>query len=374
MADYRVISSDSHVAEPDNLWTTRVESKFKDRAPHIEHTPEGDFWFCDGVRIGSLSASGVNLGLRFDDKEKLRIEQIKAEESRPGGYIPEEHVKDMDIDSVDVGILYPTVGLFQFRVPDSDLLTSCFRTYNDWLAEFCKPFPKRLKGIAMLNIDDVPESVKELERCAKLGLAGGMMTVYPSSGRGYYLPEYDLLWAAAQDLGMPIGMHQLTERPGQESGENVGPTFMRQSVPTNTDHWIRMSISDMIFTGVFERFPRLQIGAVEFELSWAPHFLDRMDFNYDERSARNEFHRFKDDMLPSDFFHRNVFLGFQEDGLGIKLRDMIGVDQILWGSDYPHTESTFPRSRQILEEILEDCSEEEKSKIAGGNAARIYNV
>ena len=374
MADYRVISSDSHVAEPDDLWTTRAESKFRGRAPHIEHLEEGDFWFCDGVRIGSMSASGVNLGLRFDQREKLRIEQIRVEESRPGGYIPEEHVKDMDIDGVDVSILYPTVGLFQFRVPDSDLLTSCFRTYNDWLAEFCKPFPQRLKGIAMLNIDDVGQSVKELERCAKMGLAGGMMTVYPSSGQGYYLPKYDRLWAAAQDLGMPIGMHQLTERPGQESGENTGRTFMRASIPTNTDHWIRMSISDMIFTGVFERFPKLQIGAVEFELSWAPHFLERMDFNYDERSARNEFHRFKNDMFPSDFFHRNVFLGFQEDGLGIKLRDMIGVDQILWGSDYPHTESTFPRSRQVLEEILVDCSEDEKAKIAGGNAARIYNV
>ena len=118
----------------------------------------------------------------------------------------------------------------------------------------------------------------------------------------------------------------------------------------------------------------MQMGAIEFELSWVPYFLDRLDFNYNQRSSRNEIYRFKDDLVPSDFFHRNVFLGFQEDGLGIKLRESIGVDQILWGSDYPHTESTFPRSRQILEEILVDCTEEEKAKIAGGNAARIYKL
>ena len=85
-------------------------------------------------------------------------------------------------------------------------------------------------------------------------------------------------------------------------------------------------------------------------------------------------YRFKGDALPSDFFHSNVFLGFQEDALGIRLRDIIGVDQLLWGGDYPHQESTFPRSRQIIEEILVDCTEEEKIKIAGGNAARVYNL
>jgi predicted TIM-barrel fold metal-dependent hydrolase len=140
-----------------------------------------------------------------------------------------------------------------------------------------------------------------------------------------------------------------------------------------------MSLGYMIFSGVFERFPKLQVGSVEMELSWAPHFLDRLDYNYTQRpprdrSPRDNWGQFKSDMIPSDYFHRNVFLGFQEDMLGIQMRDIIGVDNLLWGSDYPHQESTFPRSHQILEEILSDCTEEEKAKIAGGNAARIYNL
>ena len=113
---------------------------------------------------------------------------------------------------------------------------------------------------------------------------------------------------------------------------------------------------------------------MENELGWVPFFLRRIDYTYDQRGFAREGYRFKEDMLPSDYFHRNVFVGFQEDDLGISLRDMIGVDCLQWGSDYPHMESTFPRSQQILEEILVDCTEEEKVKIAGGNAARVYKV
>ena len=106
-----------------------------------------------------------------------------------------------------------------------------------------------------------------------------------------------------------------------------------------------------------------------------PHFLDRIDYTYTQRVYRDEWwDRYTGDKLPSEYFHSNIFLGFQEDGMGIRMRDVIGVDNLMWGSDYPHQESTFPRSRQILEEILVDCTEEEKAKIAGGNAARVYNL
>ena len=134
-----------------------------------------------------------------------------------------------------------------------------------------------------------------------------------------------------------------------------------------------MSLGHIIFMGVFERYPKLSVGSIELELSWAPHFLDRMDYTYTQRVPLDSWHRFQEDMLPSDYFRRNVFLGFQEDALGIRDRHIIGVDTLLWGSDYPHFESTFPKSQEILKEILVDCTEEEKAKIAGGNAARVYH-
>ena len=142
----------------------------------------------------------------------------------------------------------------------------------------------------------------------------------------------------------------------------------------NADHWVRMSLANIIFGGVFERYPKLQVGSVEQELSCIPHFLDRIDYTYTQRIQGVGEDRFKEGALPSDFFHNNVFLGFQEDALGVEMRDRIGVDQLLWGGDYPHVESTFPRSLQIIEEILVDCTEEEKAKIAGGNSARVYGL
>ena len=376
MADYRIVSADNHVFETPDLWSSRVEAKYRERAPNLVREEDGDWWYCDGHRVIGLGG-GTQPGMRFEGNENLTRTSI-FENVRPGGYIPDEHLKDMDADGVDVSIVYPTVGLLLYSVSDSGLVTEIFRTYNDWLAEFCNAFPKRLKGIAMINVDDMGSGVAELERCAQMGLAGGMITVYPPEGKRYLLPDYEPLWAASQDLQMPLGLHAGTNRPGP--GQEWGASYRRGSggmTPgfiVNMDHWVRVSIADIIFSGVFERYPKLQVGAVEHELSWVPHFLDRIDYHYTQRVQQPGARRFKENVLPSDYFHRNIFLGFQEDALGIKDRHIIGVDNLLWGSDYPHVESTFPRSRQILEEILVDCTDEEKAKIAGGNAARVYRL
>ena len=373
MGDYTIISSDSHVVEPPDLWTNRVQPKFRDRAPRMVREEDGDWWYCDGVRLMSVH-TGSQSGIRFGDPELIREKHVEAdlfERVLPGGYIPEEHVKDMDADGIYGGVLYTSTGLaFYSRIRDSDLLTDVFRAYNDWLAEFCQPSPHRLKGIAMLNIDDVQVGIKEMERCANMGLAGVMIPVYPADDRPYGNTEYEPLWAAAQDLEMPIGLHTGLIRPGP------GETIKRAGTPAfhvNRDHWARVSMTDMIAGGVFERYPRLQVGSVEEEVSWAMYFLERLDYIYVQRTRGDVWPAFKNDMLPSDFFHRNVFISFQEDALGVSHRDIIGVDNLLWGSDYPHRESTFPESQRILGEILADCTEEEKAKIAGGNAARIYH-
>ena len=369
MPDYRIISADSHVMEPANLWTSRAESKFKDRVPHVESLEEGEYWFCDGARVDTV-AGGTQVGLRFEEPEKLSSKGGKTENVILGGYIPEEHVKDMDIDGVDVSIVYPTICLQLYTyVPDSELLNSLFRTYNDWIGEFCSAVPRRLKGIAVINVDDVRTGVKELERCAKLGFAGAMITITPPEGRSYDKPEYEPLWAVAQDLAMPLSLHAATIRAGAAPNLDFTP-----AISVNLDYWVRTSIANLIFSGVFERYPDLQVGSVEQDLAWAPYFLQQIDYRYTQAMRELMKHRFKGDVLPSDFFHNNVFLGFQEDALGIRDRHIIGVDQLQWGSDYPHPESTFPRSRQILEEILSGCTEEEKAKIAGGNSARVYNL
>ena len=385
MPGYRVISSDSHVIEPSDLWTSRIEGKFKDRAPRVVQGEEQDQWWVDGRLIMGLGIA-VNVGVRFDDPGKI-TDMARLEAVPPGGYIPDEHVKDMDADGVEAGILFPSYGFKLYNVvADSELLTACFRVYNDWIGEFCSSHPGRLNGIAMLNVDDVAVGVRELERCAKLGFPGAMIPVfpplYPHEGLRYSSPDYEPLWAAAQDLSMPIHLHILTNRRCFDEAVHDPNSLVPGAGGDDSlaflachDHWPRMSLGDIIFSGVFERYPKLQVGVVEFELSWIPHFLDRMDYTYTDRGAVTADNRpLKEGALPSDYFHQNVFVGFQEDALGIRDREIIGVDNIMWGSDYPHPESTFPRSQDILEEILRDCTDYEKAKIAGGNAARVYHL
>ena len=250
-------------------------------------------------------------------------------------------------------------------------MSAIFRAYNDWLAEFCSADPTRLKGIAMINLDDVRDGIAELERAATLGLSGAMIAEYPLEDRRYDQPEYEPFWAAAQALDMPLSLHTATRRQGKIRGAGA-PTLRDASSRATKAFSPATSLCDMIFSGVFERHPALKLAIVEFELAWAPHLLSTMDYTYRERHEE-ALYRFKDGMVPSDFFHRNVFLSFQEDAIGIRLRDVIGVGNMMWGSDYPHSESTFPQSRKILAEILAGVPEDEQAQIVGGTTARVYH-
>jgi predicted TIM-barrel fold metal-dependent hydrolase len=365
-----VLSSDSHVFEPPDLWQTRIDKPFRDRAPRIEPIDGGDCIVVEADQI--LSGIGLisNAGARFEAPETISA-QGRFEDVLRGGYDPEQHLKDMALDGVSGEVLYPSQGLFYFKVADPALMSAIFRAYNDWLAEFCRTDPARLKGIAMINLDDVEDGIGELERIARLGLSGAMITEYPLEDRRYDQAEYEPFWTAAAALGLPLSLHTATRRQGRIRG--AGDRTLRDASSRATKAFYpALSLCDMIFAGVFERHPRLRVAIVEFELAWAPHLLSTMDYTYRERHGE-AIYRFKDGMLPSDFFHRNVVLSFQEDAIGIRLRDLIGVDNMMWGSDYPHSESTFPRSRKVLAEILEGVPQDEQAKIAGGNTARVYN-
>jgi predicted TIM-barrel fold metal-dependent hydrolase len=370
MADDVIISSDSHVFEPPDLWTTRMDATLRDRAPRLQRVGDVDHLVVeDGETIAGIGLIS-NAGARFDAPETIS-DHGRFEDVHIGGYDPEQHLKDMQIDGVAGEVLYPSQGLFYFKVANSQLMSAIFRTYNDWLAEFCSTAPDRLKGIAMINLDDVQQGIQELERTAKLGFAGAMITEYPPEDRRYDGPEYEPFWAAAQALHMPLSLHTATRRQGINSG-TTQRTIRDASRRATKAFLPATSLCDMIFSGVFERYPALQVVVVEFELAWVPYLLNTMDYTYRERHEEAAY-RFQDGLRPSDFFHRQVFLSFQEDAVGIRLRDLIGVDNMMWGSDYPHSESTFPKSREILAQILAGVPRHEQAKIVGQNTARLYH-
>src|SRR5438132_107685 len=276
-----ILSSDSHVFEPPDLWQTRIGAAFRDRAPRIQRIDDADQIVVEADQI--LSGIGLisNAGARFEAPETISGQGC-LEDVQRGGYDPEQHLKDMALDGVAGEVLYPSQGLFYFRVADTGLMSAIFRAYNDWIAEFCRTDPNRLKGIAMINLDDVPDGIRELERAARLGLAGAMITEYPLEHRRYDQPEYEPLWAAAAALDLPLSLHTATRRQGKIRG--AGDKTLRDASSRATKAFYpALSMCDMIFSGVFERHPRLTLAIVEFELSWAPHLLSTMGYTYRER-------------------------------------------------------------------------------------------
>ena len=370
----QLISADSHVVEPPDLWQTRTDPRFRDKAPRVVRNGNVDNWVVgDDILIGSIGGP-TQAGRRYTDLDSLSIEG-NYEESPLAAYDPDERLKAMEVDGVVGEVVYSTIGTRLYTVDvRGDLLAACFRALNDWSADFGAAHPDKLKGTAAISFDNVPEAVVEIQRCARLGLSGFVIPAYQSEDEHYDNPEFAPIWSAFEDTGIPVGIHSGSVRPGPA---RIG-AFANNASVTGTaafratqDYWVRRSVAQMMFGGIFERHPKLKVGVVEYELSWAPYFIKMMDMAYEKHRYVTEI-RFKDDRLPSDVFHQNMFVSFQEDELGIALRHVIGVENILFGSDYPHRESTWPRSRQVLTDVLSDCTEEEKHKISYLNAARLY--
>jgi predicted TIM-barrel fold metal-dependent hydrolase len=366
-----MLSSDTHLIEPPDLWTTRLDRRWRDEAPHvdIDEATGSQWWVVDAQRTLSF-AGGAQTGDRFEKPIELRA-GARFEEVRPGGYDPHANLRDNEADGVWGSVLYPTEGLMLYTQAHHALLTACCGAYNDWLAEFCAAAPDRLKGVAMLNTDDIDEAVAELERARSLGLSGGLIPTAATPDRPYDSPLYEPLWRAAADLAMPLSLHLGANRMGA-TGVDKDLSRIRPSYFAVCEHWVKVSVADLIFAGVFDRHPALRIGVVEHELGWIPFFLERMDYTYTQRHGNARYTRFATAERPSDFFRRNVFASFQDDEFGIRERASIGIDSICWGSDYPHTESTFPRSQQIMGTRLADVPEVEQRKILWENAARLY--
>ena len=376
MAEYKLISADSHIVEPPDMYAGRIAPKFRDHAPKMERrkTPTGreyDAWVIDGMQVGTLGAV-MQAGQRFEDPSQIDFLGV-WEDVRKGGYDPHAMIRENEEDGVWGSCLQPSQGLFWYRLANSELLSAICGAYNDWITDFCKPYPERLKGIGMLNVDDVDEACQELERCKKLGLVGVFIPVSPLPDKPYRHPIYERLWWTAQDADMPLLMHIATNRagvPGCEFTINVGE--LTGAGRSTTDHWVRYSLSAMLFAGVFDRYPRLKVGSVEHEAAWIPHWLKQMDFTYRERPVFTKGWRSKEGLLPSDYWRRNMFVEFMEDDLGIEMRKHIGVETMLWGSDFPHAESTWPKSQNFLEHIFAGVPEEDRRKITSDNAAKLF--
>src|SRR5689334_18894522 len=197
----RLLSADSHVMEPRDLWQNRMDRKWRDKAPRVvTQGASGDYIVIDGLRPRPLAFEGPMAELKAQGVDIPVPKGYRYEQNRPGSWDPKERLKDQDLDGVSGEVIYPGVGLHIVRAPDAEYIYACCRAYNDWLAEYCSVYPERLKGAGMLpNRGPIEWAVKEAERAAKLGLATMMLPAWVDD-RPYNLPDWDSLWAALQDL------------------------------------------------------------------------------------------------------------------------------------------------------------------------------
>jgi hypothetical protein len=188
MSGYNIISADSHIVEPPDLYESRIEPKFLSRAPRMERHrtrtgQEYDAWYLEGMRVGTVG-SVIQAGRRFEDPGSIDFLGV-WEDVRKAAYDPHAMLEELELDGVWGACLQPSQGLFWYRLSDGELLSALCRAYNAWITDFCRAAPGRFKGIGMLNVDDVDDACQELERCAELGLAGAFIPVYPPADRPY---------------------------------------------------------------------------------------------------------------------------------------------------------------------------------------------
>ncbi|MGO9263928.1 MAG: amidohydrolase family protein [Candidatus Binataceae bacterium] len=368
MATYQIISADSHMTEPPGLWTERLDRKYRDHAPKVVDEYEGKkgaYFVAEGLKpfpVGGIFGSGKTA-------EELPAHFRKGYEAAPKSvWEPAERLKEQDRDSVKAEVLYTSLGMFLYGLEDAELRSACFSVYNDFVAEYCKYNPKRLVGLGLVTLEKIEDAVKELERCAKKGLRGAMIWASPPDERPYTHPDYKPFWTAAERLDLPISLHILTGRRGSGIGGRRNFLSSYLAVP----HGIQDTLGTMIFGGVLEEFPQLKLISAESDVTWFPHFMYRLDHAYDR------FRHFQGVTLalkPSEYVRRQVYATFQFETIGRDLVDAYGVEQMMWSSDYPHTDSPWPHSREYIEGgAFARITPAETQKIVAGNAAKLYHI
>lgn len=363
--DYRYISSDSHVNPPAQMWAEYLPAEFRDRAPRVESNDEGDFEVFEGKRKPIASLSSV-AGKR---PEEYTSSIRRFSEVRPGGHEPAARLEDQDIDGVDAEVLFGAVGDAPLVSEDPRLTRASFTAYNHWLADFCRHAPNRLLGMAVIPCDDVDDAIAEARDAAAHGLRGAVIP--HSAGVGEYRDEmWDPFFRTLMELDWAAHLHVSagTRRVGG-APMSRGDQFMNHIVSTKFE--VALSLGRFVFGGVLERHPDLRLVSVEGQIGWIPFWKNYIDHVYEKHRWHSNTHLQE---KPSFYVNRQIWFTFMEDPHGIDALADCNVDRIMWSSDYPHSETTWPHSQKIIGEIFEKIPADQVRKIVRDNCAELYRL
>jgi predicted TIM-barrel fold metal-dependent hydrolase len=266
-------------------------------------------------------------------------------------------------------------NLYTLKGEETPLQIAGLRAYNDWLRDYCRTAPKRLIGLGLLSALDIEWSVQELERCAKLGHKGVLLPSELPEGQSYADPAFDRLWATAQDMGFAIHFHASIIQGRDRSRLKVVSDLERGSNSVRRAILEPLAlVTHLVFGAVLEHFPRLQIVLAEYDLCWLHPFISKMDVSLRKAESQTR-NTAKFSALPSEYIKRQVYATFQEDRIGVlgaEVFDM--VDNYMWASDYPHGNSTWPRSREAVRAQFAGLPTELEKRLTRDNAAKFYGV
>jgi predicted TIM-barrel fold metal-dependent hydrolase len=376
--DYPIVDCDAHVNEPPDLWLERVPSRFKERAPRVERVDAGEIWSFDGGRetwpVGLTAVAGLSY---FD----FRPIGLTYETMRPGNFDTKARLDDMDADGIYAQLLYPSVTLKGAKIysDDRELQLCCVRAYNEWLTEFCEGSGGRLIPLAILPTTGVDDSIAEVEWAMVHGHRGAVISSFPN-GSLDPMPEDERFWAGVQEAGLPISVHigsflradmKGVGKPGGRGWSSLA--FVGKAALTKSGGQTLPAVCDILFSGIFQRFPRLKIVLVESNIGWIPTLLEQSDDMFMRyrwyTGAVNEQKEF-----PSEIFFRNFWATFMVDTVGMDLRHRMNVDHLMWSSDYPHSGSDWPNSRLTIERVFRDVPRDQVRRMLHANCKELYGL
>lgn len=358
--NYRLISADSHVNEPGDLWIDRVPQALRDRAPRIEHFEEGDAWVMEGVSDPINFGMNACAGLEPEDmKGWMRFDQM-----RRGGWDPATRLEEMDRDGVDAEVLYPTPRLSGAIVAhrDADYHLAMVRAYNDWISEFTAYAPERFGGLIMLPNRGVEEAVAEIDRVLdRPGIRGVVMGCYPN-GTLNLEPEDDKVWGRLAERRVPLGIHVSLTQSMPAAHRAKLPGYGRFFDAPNR-------MIEMVFSGMFDRFPDLDVVFAEVDFGWVPYVREQIDNNYHRLDPVS---RFGLSRSPGEYIERHFHYGYMTDTFGLRNLGYVGSERVLWSSDYPHISADYPYSWRTIQASMSGLAAEDRARILHGNAQRLY--
>jgi len=366
-----IIDADGHVCEPADLWTANLPRQLRDQGIRLQWNEATGYDECFVEDRVATDRGLVGLGNAGEDFIEFgRGRHYEA--LNPAGFDPRERVKVLDAEGIDVSVMYPGLGLKLGGILDRDLAVASCQVYNDWIAQWCAQAPDRLIGVGALPMQDPRRAADEVRRIAAMGLRAGFARPNAYNDRHLHHRAYTPVWEALCEVDLPIAFHPA----GLADMTGAGRALTHLMAP-GTHHALillfdeQMTLSNLVYGGVLERFPELKVAILECGGGWIAHWMDRLDEFLESYSwATGGL-----SLTPREYFQRQCWISFDPGEITSKvLAPIVGADRFVWASDFPHSDAKYPGVVDELRESTEGMDAGDRAALFGTNADALYGM